>query len=188
MTRAIACFERTIISAGSPWDRYRFGGDDEAISASARRGEALFFSQPLSCFRCHSGFNFTDGTNSAVYHNTAVYDMPLRPSYPTPNLGLFEYTRNLSDVGRFRAPTLRNIAVTAPYMHDGSVATLDAVLDHYSAGGKGSGNINKDPLIRGFRLSAEERADLLAFLRSLTDESVLHDPKLSDPKFSNPLR
>jgi cytochrome c peroxidase len=89
-------------------------------------------------------------------------------------------------------PTLRNIALTAPYMHDGSAKTLDDVLDHYAAGGRtiehapnaGNGSLNpyKDPLIRGFKLSAQDRADLIAFLQSLTDEEVVHDPRFGDPR------
>jgi cytochrome c peroxidase len=94
-------------------------------------------------------------------------------------------------MGRFRAPTLRNIAVTAPYMHDGSVATLDEALDHYAAGGRtipsgpdagdGSKNPLKSELINGFTLSPGEKSDVVEFLKSLTDEELLKDPKLSDP-------
>jgi cytochrome c peroxidase len=94
-------------------------------------------------------------------------------------------------VGKFEAPTLRNIAVTAPYMHDGSAATLEDVIAHYAAGGRtiasgqvvgvGHDNPNKSPTVRGFPLSAEQREDLIAFLRSLTDEPLLHDPRFSNP-------
>ena len=93
-------------------------------------------------------------------------------------------------MGRFKAPTLRNIALTAPYMHDGSIATLEEVIDHYAAGGRtissgpnagvGSKNPNKSTFIQGFTLTAEERQDLLAFLRSLTDQTFVNDPKFSD--------
>ncbi len=195
---AVACFERSIISARSPYDRYHYGGDDHAVSASAKRGETLFFSQPLSCFRCHGGFNFSDATASAnnvgrevEFHNTGLYNLPGLLSYPAPNVGIYEYTKIAGDVGKFKAPTLRNIAVTAPYMHDGSTATLEGVLDHYAAGGRridsgphagdGHDNPNKDRLIGGFRLSAQDRADLIAFLESLTDKVVLHDPRYSNP-------
>ena len=95
-------------------------------------------------------------------------------------------------MGRFRAPTLRNIALTAPYMHDGSIDTLDGVIDHYAAGGRtlteepyagvGSLNPNKDGLLAGFELSADERRDLLAFLHSLTDLDFVTDPRFSDPR------
>ena len=198
VTKAIAAFERTIISAGSPYDRYHYGGDDKAISDSAKRGEVLFFSEPLSCFRCHGGFNFSDATDfegrrggPIQFHNTGLYNLAGPISYPVPNVGTFEYTKKPEDVGKFKAPTLRNIALTAPYMHDGSAKTLDDVLDHYSAGGRtivgspyageGFHNPDKDPLIRGFKLSAQDRTDLIAFLQSLTDETVLHEPRFENP-------
>jgi cytochrome c peroxidase len=84
-------------------------------------------------------------------------------------------------MGKFKAPTLRNIAVTAPYMHDGSIATLEGVLEHYAAGGRGGDNSLKDPLIGGFPLSSQDKSDLIEFLKSLTDEAVLHDPRFADP-------
>lgn len=178
--KAIACFERTIISARSPYDRYHYGGDDHAVSDAAKRGEILFFSAPLSCFRCHGGFNFSDATGSperpVEFHNTGLYN-----PYPAPNTGIFEYTKNPADAGKFKTPTLRNIAVTAPYMHDGSVATLADVLNHYAAGGRSHDHPNKDPLVGGFKMSERDRADLIAFLESLTDEEVLHDPRFANP-------
>jgi cytochrome c peroxidase len=198
VTKAIASFERSIISAGSPWDRYHYGGEDSAISEAAKRGEILFFSQQLSCFRCHSGFNFSGATASdghevkdPEFHNTGLYNVPGTLAYPAPNLGIFEFTKDRKDVGKFKAPTLRNIALTAPYMHDGSIATLAEVLDHYSAGGRtihsgphagvGRDNPDKDPLIGGFNLSRPERNDLIEFLESLTDEVVLHDRRFANP-------
>jgi len=112
-------------------------------------------------------------------------------SYPSPNTGIYETTRKREDVGRFRAPTLRNIAVTGPYMHDGSIATLDGVLDHYAAGGRtivdgplrgiGHDNPNKSRIIRAFTLTTDQRADFLAFLNALTDEPLLHESRFSDP-------
>ena len=184
VTKAIASFERSIVSAGSPYDRYHYERDDSAISESAKRGEILFFSTNISCFRCHGGFNFTDSTVSErnpdreiEFHNTGIYN-----PYPAPNVGIYEFTNAPEDRGKFKAPTLRNIAVTAPYMHDGSIASLEGVLDHYAAGGlHGHDNPNKDPLIGGFRLSAQDRIDFIAFLSSLTDEALLHDPRFSNP-------
>jgi len=198
VTKALASFERSIVSARSPYDRYHYGGDDQAISESAKRGEILFFNQHLSCFRCHGGFNFTDSTvsernagRSIEFHNTGLYNARGSLSYPAPNVGIFEFTKMPADVGKFKAPTLRNIAVTAPYMHDGSIATLEGVLDHYSAGGRtiasgplagtGHDNPNKDPLVGGFTITPEDRVDLIAFLESLTDEMVLHDPRFANP-------
>jgi cytochrome c peroxidase len=196
--KAIASFERSIISARSPYDRYHYGGDDTAVTESTKRGEILFFSQQLSCFRCHGGFNFSGDSVSerhAVteleFHNTGLYNLPGALSYPAPNLGIFEFTKDPKDVGKFKAPTLRNIALTAPYMHDGSIATLDGVLSHYAAGGRtigagphagdGHNNPNKDPLIAGFNLSDRQRSDLIEFLKSLTDQAVLHDGRFANP-------
>jgi len=183
VTKALASFERSIVSARSPYDRYHYDRDDSAISESAKRGETLFFNQHESCFRCHGGFNFTDSTVSernpgrpVEFHNTGLYD-----PYPAPNVGIFEFTRAQTDAGKFKAPTLRNIALTAPYMHDGSIPTLEGVLDHYAAGGRNGHNPNKDPLIGGFTLSAQERDDLIAFLKSLTDDMVTHDPRFANP-------
>ena len=142
--RAIATFERAIVSARSPYDRYHFDRDDAAISDAAKRGEVLFHSQPLSCFTCHSGFNFSGAmpavlrprTTSVEFHNTGLYNLAGPLSYPATNTGIYELTRDPKDVGKFKAPTLRNIALTAPYMHDGSVTTLEDAIDHYAAGGR----------------------------------------------------
>ncbi|HEY3743302.1 MAG TPA: MbnH family di-heme enzyme [Bryobacteraceae bacterium] len=184
VTRAIAAFERTIISMRSPYDRYRWSGDQSALSDSAKRGEIVFSSSERGgCFRCHGGWNFSriryegqknDHLDEARFFNTAA------TPYPAPNRGLFEFTHKPEDVGKFRAPTLRNIAVTAPYMHDGSFATLEAVVDHYAAGGKTS-HPNKSHIIRPRALSAADKSDLIEFLKSLTDEELLHDPRWSDP-------
>jgi cytochrome c peroxidase len=196
VTKALASFERTIISARSPYDRYHYGGEDGAVSDAAKRGETLFFNQHLSCFRCHGGFNFSDATASAAgnrreveFHNTGLYNLAGALSYPDP--GIYEHTKSAADIGKFKAPTLRNIAVTAPYMHDGSIATLEGVIDHYAAGGrtivtgpnagKGHDNPNKDHLIAGFTLSTQDRADLIAFLDTLTDEALLHDSRFANP-------
>jgi len=198
VTKAIACFERSIISARSPYDRYHYDRDDSAVSDSAKRGEILFFNQHLSCFRCHGGFNFSDASATGrnpgrkiEFHNTGLYNVPGPLSFPAPNLGIYEYTKAPGDVGKFKTPTLRNIALTAPYMHDGSVPTLEAVLDHYSAGGRtiqegphrgiGHDNPNKDPLVGGFSLSQQDRADLIAFLESLTDSELIHDQRYANP-------
>ena len=197
VTKALASFERSLVSAGSPYDRYHYERDDGAVPDSAKRGESLFFNQHLSCFRCHGGFNFSDATVSEnsrgreiEFHNAGLYNVAGTLSYPAPNVGTYEYTKTAADIGKFKAPTLRNIAITAPYMHDGSIATLEGVLDHYAAGGRtiGSGpnagighdNPNKDHLIGGFQLSAQDRADLIAFLESLTDQEVLHDPRFAN--------
>lgn len=182
LTQALASFERSLISADSPYDRYIYQADDGAISDGARRGEALFFSERLECFHCHGGFNFSDSTQHAGssfvefnLHNTGLY-----AEYPATGQGLKDVTGREADSGKFKAPSLRNIAVTAPYMHDGSVKDLDAVIDHYAAGGRAD-HPNKSGFIKGFVLSKSERADLLAFLESLTDETFLNNPAYSDP-------
>jgi cytochrome c peroxidase len=199
VAKALAVFERSIISARSPYDRYHFGGDGGAISDSAQRGEALFFGDGVAgCFRCHGGFNFSDATvyegrgNAPIeFHNTGLYNMPGTFPYPWPNLGIYGQTRKRADVGKFKTPSLRNVALTAPYMHDGSVATLEEVLDHYAAGGRtiaagpyagrGHDNPNRDARMTGIALTPQNRRDLLAFLRSLTDAEVTCDPRFSNP-------
>jgi cytochrome c peroxidase len=151
VTRALAAFERTITSSASPYDRFHRDGDEQAISESAKRGEILFFLDGgPSCFRCHSGPNFSD----SKYHNNG-----------------------LGAAGKFKTPTLRNIGITAPYMHDGSLDTLENVVDHYATGGKPG----HDPIMRGFPLTRQNRIDLVEFLKSLTDENLLNDQRYSNP-------
>jgi cytochrome c peroxidase len=196
--KALASFQRTLITGNSPFDQYQYRGDKSAMSDSARRGLALFSGERLECFHCHVGFNLSDHTNYAgkaffaqPFHNTGLYDLDGEGAYPEPNRGVLEISGQPRDMGRFKAPSLRNVAVTAPYMHDGSIATLSEVLDHYAAGGRtiedgpyagnGSGNPLKSNLIRGFTLSAEERVDVLAFLESLTDEEFLNDERFANP-------
>lgn len=195
---ALASFERTLISGDSAYDRYARGDDPDAITASAKRGEALFFSEELECFHCHGGFNFTGtvdyldkGFAEVEFHNTGLYNVAGEFSYPRPNTGVYEFTNDPEDIGKFKAPTLRNIALTAPYMHDGSVATLSAAIDHYRRGGRliqrgkhagdGALNPNKSEFVRGFSLTDSQKQDLIAFLLALTDESFVSNPAFSDP-------
>jgi cytochrome c peroxidase len=175
ITRALASFERTLISGRSAYDRYR-GGDASAMSAAARRGEALFRGERLRCAACHGGIHFSNGG----FENTGLY-MDYRPE----NSGLKRITGKAGDEGRFRVPSLRNIALTAPYMHDGSVNTLDEVIDHYQAGGRAAAHRFKNPLVSGFTLSREERRDLIEFLHSLTDHEFVSNPRLADPWDNN---
>ncbi len=197
VTKAIASFERTLISGTSPYDRFR-QGDSTAISRSARRGESLFFSERLECFHCHGGFNLTNtvdyvgkGFVEVEFHNTGLYNLHGSGAYPADNVGIKEHTERPADMGRFKAPTLRNIALTAPYMHDGSIPTLDGVIAHYAAGGRtivggplagvGRRNPFKSGFVKGFVLSPSERRDVLAFLNSLTDSAFVTDPRFSNP-------
>lgn len=199
IAKALASFERTIVSRGSPWDRFHFDGDENAISDAAKRGEFLFFLDGgPSCFRCHSGFNFSDSVDyegrkaaPAPFHNTGLYNLAGEFSYPPGGRGVYEVSKRAQDVGFFKAPTLRNIALTGPYMHDGSAASLGDVLDHYASGGRtitagpmagvGHDNPLKDKLVHGFAMTARNKADLIAFLESLTDDSLLRNAELSDP-------
>lgn len=198
ITKALAAFQRTLISGDSAYDRFWYGRDVTALSASEVRGLELFLSERLECFHCHGNFNFADSsTHDAVgfveiaFHNNGLYNVDGEGAYPLHDRGLFDVTGRPEDMGRFKAPTLRNIAVTAPYMHDGSLATLDDVLDHYAAGGRlivdgehaGDGRANpfKSEFVKGFELTPGEREDVLAFLRALTDESFLTDPRFADP-------
>jgi cytochrome c peroxidase len=201
LTKALASFERSLISFNSPYDRYRFGGEPNAISAAAKRGERLFHSERLECFHCHGGFNFSDSIQherlaftESAFHNTGLYNLDGKGAYPANNQGVYEFTGKAADMGRFKAPTLRNIVLTAPYMHDGSIATLVEVLDHYRVGGRtitkgiyagiGRKNPYKSHFISGFELSSQEKMDLLAFLHSLTDRSFVTNPAFSDPRVS----
>jgi cytochrome c peroxidase len=183
---AIASFERTLISGRSPFDRYVFDDDRTALSESAKRGMALFYSTRVGCAQCHSGINFTgailyEGHTEAraLFANTGLYDLDGRGAYPLSDRGLIEVTHRASDMGKFKVPTLRNVALTAPYMHDGSLPSLDAVLDHYVRGGHKTAL--QDRRVRPFVLSQAERVDLLEFLASLTDREFVENPEFSDP-------
>ncbi|MEZ4257366.1 MAG: di-heme enzyme [Polyangiales bacterium] len=198
VTRAIAAFERTLISANSPYDRFVRNEDPAAMSESAQRGMDLFFSEKVECFHCHGSFNFSASVNhqsqvleESKFENNGLYNVDGAGAYPAENQGLYALTEDPSDQGKFKPPTLRNIELTAPYMHDGSIATLEEVIDHYAAGGRfimsgenagdGRANPNKNPFISGFELTEQERGDLLAFLRSLTDTDFVTNPEFADP-------
>jgi len=194
VTKAIAAFERTLLSFNSPYDRYK-QGDDSAISAAAKRGESLFFGERLECYHCHDGVNFTDNNiqqgqafPEQGFHNTGLYNEDGNGAYKPWDHGLRDVTLRAEDEGAFRTPTLRNVAVTAPYMHDGSLPTLDVVIrQHYAVkghsaiAGKGPNPLRSE-FIEGFKLSNREVQDLIAFLNSLTDQSFLTNPAFSDPR------
>lgn len=153
--QAIAAYERTLIGGHSAFDAYVFEGQHTALSDAAKRGMALFFSRRVGCAGCHFGFNFSGNWRDAMGATG-------RASFADDGLG----------VGRVRVPMLRNIALTAPYMHDGRFATLDAVLDHYQRVGRTPDSRHggrRDPRLRPFTLKTTEREDLKAFLNSLTD-------------------
>jgi cytochrome c peroxidase len=161
LVKAIAAFERTLISGRSPFDRYVFEGEHTALSAEAKRGMALFFSARVGCAGCHSGFNFSGNWRDAQGET-----------------GRAAFASNGTSAQPLRVPTLRNVALTAPYMHDGRFATLAAVLEHYSSLGarveqrRGRG-IPYDARLPRAPLTASERAELVAFLESLTDADFI---------------
>jgi cytochrome c peroxidase len=197
VVKAISSFVRTLISFDSRFDRYAYYGEDAALTESEIRGMNLFMSERLECAHCHSGFNFSqfvthENTTPAerAFHITGLYPQSTGHISGV-DYGLFAVTNNPEDRDRFKAPTLRNIVRSAPYMHDGSLATLDEVIDFYAAGGRvvsegprhGDGRLHpgKSPFIRGFVLTPEERQDLLAFLSALTDEHFLTNSGYAAP-------
>lgn len=195
---ALACFVRSLVSFDTPFDRYAYGGRDDALDETAIRGLNHFFSERFECHHCHGGLNFTassthrgDALPGATFHNTGLYNVGGDNAYPRHDQGLYELTEQPTDRGKFRAPTLRNVALTAPYMHDGSLADLGAVLDFYAAGGRnvrtgtytgdGRANAYKSQFVRGFDMTAQERDELLAFLHALTDRSFIERARLRSP-------
>ena len=194
--QAIASFQRTLLSGHSRYDQYLQG--KAQLTVPETRGMALFFGEKAECFHCHGSFNFNDQIVHAAsrvvetpFHNTGLYNLGGTGAFPEHNRGVFELTALVKDMGAFRAPSLRNVEVTAPYMHDGSVATLEAVLDFYADGGRriasgpyaGDGRLNphKSELISLIDLNAQDKSDLVAFLKTLTDHDFLQNPRHSDP-------
>ncbi len=164
--KAISAFERTIISGDTPWDRYR-AGNQTAISESAFRGWNIF--QTIKCTNCHDGVLFTD----QQYHNVGI-----GMDQPTPDGGRANFTKKPEDTGAFKTPTLRDVAKSAPYFHDGSAKTLEEAVDIMLAGGKPNQYLDKKNLTPQ-RVLPEQREDLLNFLRSLSvDNCTLKKPPL----------
>jgi len=196
VTQAIAAFERTILSGNSPFDRWYFKGESEALTAQQKRGFDIFVNQGR-CVSCHvveqTQALFTDN----LFHNIGVginniqgevprlagaylhakatlseVDVQILSDQKTSELGRFAITKNFNDLGSFKTPTLRNVAVTAPYMHDGSIANLRDVVVHYNNGGvTNEGDYVNDFLSGGIRplnLADDEIDDLVAFMEALT--------------------
>jgi cytochrome c peroxidase len=211
ITKATAAFQRQLTSFNSKYDRWN-RRDKTALNESEQRGMALFFggtteagvTDALECFHCHGGFLFSQASDheqntfdQKSFINNGLYNLDDDGSYPTGNQGLYDLTFEPADKGRFKPPSLRNIAVTGPYMHDGSIGTLEAVLRHYERGGRlvpegtmingedvsgdGRDNPNKSTFLNGFEITDQERDDVLAFLRALTDEEFLANPAYGDP-------
>ncbi len=154
---AIACFERTVFSGNAPYDRYK-RGDKKAMTPEQVRGMSVFFDK-AKCDKCHEGANFTLN----MYANLGVGS-----DKPEPDVGRFAVTKDPKDWGRFKTPTLRDIANTGPYMHDGSLKTLEEVVDFYDKGG--IKNKNLDENIKPLKLTDQEKKDLVAFMKALSGE------------------
>lgn len=197
--KAIATFQRGMISATSKYDQYLQG--QASLTPAELRGKDLFFGEQAECFHCHGSFNFNDQVVHAgstwvetLFHNTGLYNIDGKGGFPEPNRGVFELSGKPADMGMFRAPGLRNVALTGPYMHDGSIGTLEEVLDFYAAGGReiktgphaGDGRLNpfKSDLIVRIQLSEQDKTNIFAFLKTLTDEKFITDRRFADPRSS----
>jgi len=171
VTKALAQFERSIVSFNSRYDKYVFENDTTAWSAAEKRGALIF--ENSACFHCHSGYLLTDN----AFRNNGL---PFDPSDP----GLGGVTGKAEDMGKFKVTSLRNIAYTAPYMHDGRFKTLEEVVEHYNSGIP-FGIANLDPFLlgpsNGLGLSTQQKADLVAFLKTMSDESLLKNPAYAKP-------
>ena len=167
IAKAIAAFERTVLSGDAPYDRYK-AGDKKVLSASAERGMNLFFNKG-HCSACHAGSNFSD----AAFHNIGV-----GMDKEKPDEGRQVISKMLGDRGAFKTPGLREIARTAPYMHDGSLKTLEEVVEHYNKGGVANPQLDEE--IFPLQLTAEEKADLVTFMKEgLSSASY---PMVAPPK------
>lgn len=194
--RALASYQRLLVSANSAFDRWYFGQDDRALSAEQKAGFGLFTGR-AGCSACHlvnpEFALFTDNRmhNTGIGYRRSMTESPAtmrvqiapgehievssnivaEASEPPPNdLGLYEITEHPDDRWKYRTPTLRNVALSAPYMHDGSIATLEGVIDFYDRGGVA--NELRDPLLRPLGLTGEEARQLVAFLHALTGGNV----------------
>ena len=165
ITRALAAFERTLISGNAPYDQYILG-DENALSALEKQGLELFQSERTACATCHEGFDFSN----YKFENIGLYEVYL-------DEGRYRITLDSADIGKIKVPTLRNVALTAPYMHDGSLPSLAEVIDHFDRGGSGHSNQSSD--VKPLHLTQEEKNALLAFLHSLTDEEFIQNPNFS---------
>lgn len=191
--QSIAVFVKTIISADAPWDRYLRDSSQYPLSAAAKRGRQLFYSPALQCYSCHAGINFSTPVlkeasgKTDFYFNTGLYNIGGKGGYPAADRGLYQLTGNVADEGKFRVPTLRNLAFTAPYYHDGSALSLADVIRVYERGGRlqpggdGRSNPYKHELIKGFTLTAAEREDLISFLYSLSDTALIKNEQYANP-------
>ncbi len=161
VAKAIATFERTVLSGNAPYDRYK-AGDKSAMSESQIRGLNVFVKK-AECDACHLGFNFSDES----YMNIGI-----GMDKPKPDPGRYAITKNEDDFGAFKTPTLREIEHTAPYMHDGSLKTLEEVVEHYDKGGTPNPHLSEK--MKPLHLTKQEKADLVAFMKALSGEGWQH--------------
>ena len=166
VVRALAAFQRTLISGHSRFDAYFYEDDVSIFSESEKNGKAIFFGKG-NCSNCHQGFNLTN----FGFENNGLYEV-------YEDKGRSRITLLIEDEGKFKVPTLRNVEKTAPYMHDGSLATLEAVVEHYNSGGKN--HINQSEFVKPLGLTEQEKVDLVNFLRTLTDDEFLNNPKFKN--------
>lgn len=162
LTRAISNFERSFISGNSRFDEYFFQNKNASLTENEIKGLNLFRSNKTNCSQCHKDFNFTN----YAFENNGLYEIYA-------DSGRMRLTNLESDRGLFKVPTLRNIEFTAPYMHDGSIQTIEEVIEHYNSGGKNS--VNKSEFLKPLHLSSEEKQDLVSFLKALTDYKFLNN-------------
>ncbi|MDX2054024.1 MAG: cytochrome c peroxidase [Polyangiaceae bacterium] len=167
LTGALASFLRVLVSGSSPYDRY-LRGDSSALSESAQRGRDIFLGERGGCFHCHTERMLT---NDGFFNNGTYVEGG--------DIGRQSVTGLAGDRGKFRVPGLRNVEATAPYMHDGSLPTLEAVIDQYARGGRG--DPTTDAQIGPLALSQGDKADLVAFLKSFTDQGFLNDRRYRAP-------
>lgn len=195
--QSITSFIKSIFSFNSPYDNFNFKNKHDALTESQQNGMKLFFSDSLNCSKCHGGINFNTPEikdikrNRIDYFNTGLYNLDSLGGYPAYDEGLYEHTKNKNDKGKYLVPTLRNLAFTGPYFHDGSARTLDDVLRVYEEGGRnldsgmyrgdGRRNVNKSPLINGFRISSQQHRDMVNFLLSLSDSTIIINPNYANP-------
>jgi cytochrome c peroxidase len=193
---AISVFILSLRSQNSAYDKF-ISGDSTVLTSAQKNGLQLFFSPALKCFSCHGGVNFSSPSvtnksgDSLYYFNTAIYNLDSSGAYPVYDQGLYQFTKNKTDMGAFRVPSLRNLAFTAPYYHDGSAADLNEVMENYSNGGRviasgiykgnGAANKNKHPFINGFKITGQQKTDLINFLLSLSDSSLINNPAHQNP-------
>jgi cytochrome c peroxidase len=193
---AINNFIFSLQSNNSNYDKY-VKGDTNALNESEKRGQQLFFSVALKCATCHGGDNFSEPSitnqkgDTLFYFNTGLYNLDGKGAYPKYDEGLFQLTQNMADIGKFRVPTLRNLAYTAPYLHDGSTVSLMDVINIYANGGreitdginKGNGKSNpyKHPFINGFFISETDKINLNNFLLSLSDSGFIQNKNYQNP-------